>query len=192
MGSTSSPNKLSLGGADLPKVKTYRLPDGALGNIATVEFLIKLARRRSAHPLIRELTIKILKQAGTKSMNYLDEARAVGEWTRANVPYLKDISNVETVHDPITMIDKWKRGTLAVDCDDQAVFIATMLLSIGHKPVFRIVKYSNASPSFNHIYIYEITKNKGEKNKRLVMDAIIKNQPIGYEVPHAAGRDFLI
>lgn len=186
------PQLLELGGKDLPETKTYKLPDGSLGNIATVNFLIQLARKRSAHPLIRQLAINILKQAGTMSMHYFDEARAVGEWVRKNVPYLKDITNVETVHDPITMIDKWKRGTLAVDCDDQALFIATLLLSIGHKPVYRIVKYIAGYPAYNHIYVYEVTKNRGGETKRLVMDAIMKTKAIGFEVPHAEGRDFPI
>jgi hypothetical protein len=192
MGGVSAKNPIELGGKDLPQTKTYKLPDGALGNIATVNFLIQLARKRSTHPLIRQLAINILKQASTISMHYFDEAVAIAKWVRDNVPYLKDISNVETVHDPITMIDKYKRGTLAVDCDDQALFIATLLLSIGHKPVFRIVKYNHGYPSYNHIYVYEVTKNRGGIDKRLVMDAIMKTKQIGYEVPHVEGKDFLI
>lgn len=184
------PTHLNLGGRDLPQVKTYKLPNGALGNEATVQFLIKLARKRSAHPLIRQLAIGIVKQANTNSMSYLDEARAVATWVQKNFPYLKDIANVETVHDPLTMIDKWKRGTLGVDCDDQALMIATLLLSIGHRPIFRIVRYQANCPSYNHIYVYEITKNGGGKTQRLVMDAILKGKPIGFEVPHAEGKDF--
>lgn len=179
-----------LDGKDLPQVKTYKIPNGELGNEATVRFLIKLARKRSSHPVIRQLAIGIIRQAGTKSMSYIDEARAIGQWVQKNVPYVKDITNVETVHDPLTMIDKWKRNTLGVDCDDHAVLIATLLLSIGHRPVYRIVKYRADSPSYNHIYVYEITKNGGGSTKRLVMDGILKNKPIGFEVPHAEGKDF--
>jgi hypothetical protein len=180
-----------LGGNDLPEVKSYKLPNGELGNIATVQFLVKLARKRAKHPVVRQLAINIIKHAGTKSMNYKDEAIAIGNFVKEKVHYIKDIANVETVHDPLTLIDKIQRGTVAVDCDDHAVLIAALLLSIGHRPYFRIVRYQKGSPSYNHIYVYEWVKNKGEPlQDRVVLDAILKTKPIGYEVPHVEGKDF--
>jgi hypothetical protein len=180
-----------LGGEELTEVKTFKLPNGELGNLATVQFLVKLARKRAKHPVVRQLALNIIRHAGTKSMFYLDEARAIAQFVRDKMAYVKDIANVETVHDPLTMIDKITRGTLAADCDDHAVLLASLLLSIGHRPIFRIVRYKAGSPSYNHIYVVEYTKNKGELlNQRLVMDAIMKTKPIGFEVPHVDGRDF--
>jgi hypothetical protein len=180
-----------LGGEELTEVKTFKLPGGELGNIATVQFLVKLARKRAKHPVVRQLALTILRHARTRSMYYLDEARAIGEFVRDKMAYVKDIANVETVHDPLTMIDKISRGTLAADCDDHAVLLASLLLSIGHRPIFRIVRYRKDNPSYNHIYVVEYTKNKGDiMNERLVIDAIMKTKPIGFEVPHIDGRDF--
>lgn len=182
-----------LGGTDLPETKTYKLPNGADGNIATVQFLVKLARKRAKHPVVRQLALNIIRHAGTKSMFYKDESIAIAKWVQSNLHYVKDISGVETVHDPLTMIDKVQRGTAAVDCDDHAVLLAALLLSIGHRPIFRIVRYSKNSASYNHIYVYEYVKNKNEQlHDRVVMDCIMKSKPIGFEVPHVEGKDFTV
>jgi hypothetical protein len=180
-----------LGGNELPETKMYRLPDGELGNIATVQFLVKLARKRAKHPVVRQLALNIIRHAGTKSMFYRDEAYALANFVKDKMRYVRDISNIETVHDPLTMIDKIQRGTASTDCDDHALLLATLLLSIGHRPVFRIVRYKKGSPSYNHIYVVEWVKNKGEiLQNKLVMDTILKTKPIGFEVPHVEEKDF--
>jgi hypothetical protein len=182
-----------LGGNELPETKSYKLPDGELGNLATVQFLVKLARKRAKHPVVRQLALNIIRHAGTKSMFYKDESLAIGNFVKNKMSYVKDIANVETVHDPLTMIDKIQRGTASTDCDDHALLVAALLLSIGHRPVFRIVRYQKGSPSYNHIYVYEWVKNKGEAlQDRLVMDTILKTKPIGFEVPHVEGKDFTV
>ncbi|MEO5348866.1 MAG: hypothetical protein H7836_04395 [Magnetococcus sp. YQC-3] len=172
-----------------PEVHNGSLGFGVQANYNTVEMLIKIARQRSTHPRIRELTLRVLQYYKVKSQDYINEALAVGLFVQKKVRYVRDIHNVETVHDPLTLIDQIKRGEAHADCDDQALLIVTMLLSIGHQPFFRIVKYKNQSGPFNHIYVVVYERNHATSRKRIVLDAIIKRKPIGYEVPHVYGEE---
>jgi hypothetical protein len=181
-------------GENSTKVKNGSVGSGIVGNYNTIEIMKRVARDRSRSPLIRELTLRVLDGYGIKSQNYLDEARVIGDYVQKKVRYVRDINNVETLHDPLTLIDQIKRNQAHGDCDDMALLIATMLLSIGHQPCFTIVKYhTNANGGFNHIYVTVYEKNYGQKNKtRLVLDAILKRHPIGTEVKYKSKEEISI
>lgn len=168
------------------------LPNGKAGSYKTVEIMCGVARSRSSHPVVRELALKILQAAGTDSQNYEDEARAIGNFVRSRVKYVRDINGVEQLHDPLTMIDQIKRGVSVGDCDDMSLLTATLLLSIGHQPFFRIVRYKGRGNGFQHIYVVVFEKNWGKERKRIVLDCILKRHPIGTEVPHAFGEDIRV
>ena len=165
------------------------LSRGRQGNLETVQIMRQVAHTRKSHPLIRQLALNILQSRNTPSQNHADEAKAIGDYVKAKVRYVKDISGVEQLHDPITMIDQIKRGVAQGDCDDMSLLIATLLLSVGLQPYFRIVKYQDDSGPFNHIYVVVYEKNWGETKKRIVLDAILKRASIGTEVPHQQGRE---
>ncbi len=175
-----------------PQVSESSLPNGTAGSFATVDFLKKVARVRSRHPLVRELALRILESYGVKSQDYYNEARAIGDYVLKNVRYVRDINGVETVHDPITLIDQLRRGHAQGDCDDMSLLVATLLLSIGHQPFYRIVKYYDGMGPYQHIYVVVYEQNWREPKKRLVLDAILKRSPIGKEVPHKQGKEIKI
>jgi hypothetical protein len=166
-----------------------KLPGGEQGNLLTVEFMKKIARERSKHPLVRQLACNIIKQYRVPSMHYAQEAYAIGDWVKNNFRYVRDTRGVETLQDPLTMIDQIQRGNGQGDCDDHALLIATLLLSIGHSPRFRVVKYNKYAPSFAHIYVVSYERDKKSPVKRIVLDAIMKSKPTGFEVPHQFGRE---
>lgn len=173
-----------------PEVVNTSVSNGAAGNYDTVQIMKRVARERSRHPLVRELALHILRMAGVESQNYLDEARAIGQYVQKKVRYVRDIRDVETLHDPLTLIDQLRRNEAQGDCDDMSLLIASLLLSIGHSPKFRIIKYSPHSHGFSHIYVVDYERNHGERNKRrIVLDAIMKRKPIGFEVKHAVGEE---
>lgn len=176
-------------GQNTPQVANTQLPRGVNANLETVEIMKRVARKRATHPQVRELALNILRFAGVKSQQYLDEARAIGEFVRKKVRYVRDIDGVEQLHDPVTLIDQLRRGFAMGDCDDMSLLIATLLLSIGHKPYFRIVRYGNKSGPYHHIYVVVYEKNWRTPKKRLVLDGILKRSPIGTEVPHADGKE---
>jgi hypothetical protein len=151
-----------------------------------------IAKNRSRHPLLRELALRILESANVASQNYVDEALAIGRFVQKKVRYVRDIRGVETLIDPLTLIDQLRRGQAQGDCDDMSLLIASLLLAIGHQPYFRIVKYRPEVHGFSHIYVVDYDRNHGGKRTRVVLDAIMKRNPIGYEVPHSSGREIKV
>lgn len=160
---------------------------GEEANRSTVDVMKQIVVDRSRHPTVRGLALKIVHPL--KSHHYLDEARAIGEFVQKRVRYVRDTLSVEQLHDPIMMIDQIERGVAQGDCDDMSLLIATLIASIGGVPLFRIVKYRPDAPSFAHIYVVTYTKNGKAKPERLVLDAIVKDKPIGFEVPHKYGEE---
>lgn len=171
-----------------PRVKNHTIGNGIQGNYDTVSMMRKLARARSKDPRVRDLALRLTR--GLASHSYAAECHAIAEYVQRNVRYVRDIESVEQLHDPLYMISELERGTAQGDCDDMALLIATLLLSIGASPKFRMVRYKDVHGPFNHIYVvcYD-RKNAHSRPVRLVMDAIIKDKPIGYEVPHKSGTE---
>ena len=169
-----------------------KLPDGIAGNLSTIDMMKKVARLRSGDPLIHKLAVNILDYYSTQSNNYVDEALAVGDYVKNKIPYVRDPDQIEYLQDPLRIIWLMQNGGARGDCDDMALFIATLLLSIGHKPLFCAVRYESNIGNYNHIYVVDYDKNKGGPLTRVALDAIVKNHPIGYEVQSQSGDEFEI
>lgn len=174
------------------KIKSENFPPGCIGNLKTVEMMKRVARQRSGHPKIRKLALNILNFYNTKSHYFADEAKAIGRYVQEKVKYVKDANGIEQVHDPLTIIDQIERGIARGDCDDMALLIATLLLSIGHGPKFRTVRYKDTKGPYNHIYVVDYAKNGENGPYRIVLDAIVKNRPIGFEVPSQSGDEYTV
>lgn len=166
-----------------------QVSDGEKGNRETVDLMKKVARLRSGHPLVRKLALNILNYNGIPSNHYVDEALAIGDFVKKNVRYVRDPDNIEYLQDPENLIKDIQKGEAQGDCDDMALLIASLLLSIGHQPFFRCVRYRSNSGNFNHIYVVDYERNKKGPRIRVVLDAIMKDHPIGYEVPHQSGDE---
>lgn len=183
---------MQLQGEGEVKVSKGRLSDGKKGNLETINLMIKAARACAADPYIRMYAIGILNQYKTDSQNYIDEALAIGDYVKKHVRYVRDPDGIELLTDPKTMIDMLNRGIARGDCDDMSLLIATLLLSIGHSPFYRAVRYDDSYGHFNHIYVVCYEKNLGKPRTRIALDAIIKQKPIGFEVPHKSGQEFAV
>lgn len=177
---------------NLPKTQMSELSNSDRGNYETVELMRKKARELSSHPMVRALALKIIESRRLGSHNFLDEARAIAEFVQQEVRYVKDINNVEQLHDPIYMIERIKEGTAQGDCDDMSLLLATLLLSVGHQPYFAIVRYRTVSGPYNHIYVVTYDRNWGGPRQRLVMDTILKDRSIGKEVPHKSKMEIRV
>lgn len=151
-----------------------------------------LAHQGARSPKIRKLALNILNYYNTPSHHYADESLAIGTYVQEKVRYVQDAAGIEQVHDPLTMVDQIEHGIARADCDDMALLIATLLLTIGHRPKFRAVRYKNRFGAYSHIYVVDYVKNGANGPYRLVLDAIVKNQPMGFEVPHKNGKEFAI
>lgn len=176
----------------LPKIAEGKLPDGQFGNIETIKFMKQVARLRSGHPLIRKFALNILQDYQVPSNNYLDEARAIGDYVKKRVRYVRDPDDIEYLQDPLDLIQQMKNNEAQGDCDDMALLIASLLLSIGHQPSFGAVRYRNTTGPYNHIYVVDYERNGKGPKTRIALDAIMKDQPIGFEVKYASGDEFPI
>lgn len=152
----------------------------------------QLARSRAKEPAIRSLALSIIRNAGVASHNYRDEALAIGRYIQANMRYVRDIDGVEQLQDPMLMLKNLATGTAMGDCDDMSLMIATLLISIGAQPYFRTVRYKGNFGPYNHIYVVVYDGNHKQKAQRIVLDGIIKDQPMGYEIPHASGDEYRV
>ena len=152
----------------------------------------KVARLRSGDPLLRKLALNILAQYGVKSHHFVDEALAIGDYVRSRVRYVRDPDGIEYLQDPIDMVKHIQSNTAQGDCDDMSLLTATLLLAIGHQPLFRAVRYEQPLGNFNHIYVVVYEKNPYGKEERIVLDCILKDRPIGSEVRHMNGEEYAV
>lgn len=150
----------------------------------------KVARIRSGHPMLRQLASNIVQEYGIKSHHFADEALAIGDYVQRKVRYLRDPDNLEYLQDPLMMVEKIQKGVAQGDCDDMALFVATLLLAIGHQPRFRAVRYEQPMGNYNHIYVVLTEHNPYEKPRRIVLDCIMKDKKIGFEIPHMSGEEY--
>lgn len=105
------------------------IPTGRAGISATLDKMVAIVRAYRKHPLIRQLAVELTQQLPSRA--YTDEARALWEFVRNYIRYVRDIRDVETLQTPIRCLQN-KSG----DCDCQAMLLAALLEAIGHKARF--------------------------------------------------------
>lgn len=105
--------------------------------------MAELARRGMKSPAVRAAAVQITR--GLRQKDYLAEARAVHEWVRDQVRYVRDVAGVETLHTADRLLTD-----RAGDCDDKSVLIAALLGSIGHR--LRFVAVGFGRQGFAHVY----------------------------------------
>lgn len=177
----------------LPDIQSTNAPDGIRGNLSTIELIQKIARKEAGDPLVRRIANNILHYHNIPSHSYLEEARVIGQWVQENVRYVRDADGIEQLTSPNMMLrNMTELGYMTGDCDDMTTLLAALLLSIGCRPTLRCVRYQATSGHYNHIYVVVYEQNHPNPTQRLVLDAIIKNKPIGTEMPHKSGDEFPI
>lgn len=149
----------------------------------------KIAHEKAGDPLIQRLARQIVLQAGVPSHYYADESVAIGQFVQSRMRYSRDPEGYEQLQDPVLMVKDIQNGEAQGDCDDMALLAVTLLLAIGHTPSFRVVRYSGDSGPYEHIYVVDYEGNPGEPKHRIVLDCIIKDQPMGYEVRQSSGNE---
>ena len=175
---------------NLPKISEKNIGDGLKGNLDTIKFMKKVARIRVSDPIIRKLALNILLKYRVPSNYYVDEALAIGDYVKEKVRYVRDPDGVEYLQDPVDMVKNIRDGTAQGDCDDMALLAATLLLSIGHQPYFRAVRYAGSFGNFNHIYVVDYDRNPYKQKLRIVLDCILKDKQIGFEIKHSSGEEY--
>ena len=126
---------------------TFRLRNiasGEAGTDSTVGIMADLVNASLKRPTVRILTHRILSKANLSSRDETAIVRAVYNWIKKNIRYVKDPVGVETIQSPeITL------RVRAGDCDDHVVLISSMLKSVGVPVRYSVVGKSR--DRFSHI-----------------------------------------
>lgn len=97
-----------------------------------------------------ELTTKgFLDGTGLAQKDFAGEADRCLAFVRDDIRYVRDIDGVETLHDPVTLL---RLG--AGDCDDKAILLAALLLSIGHDAV-RFIAGAWEPGQYSHVWLQD-------------------------------------
>jgi len=108
------------------------------------------------HPSVVWLTRNILAERGASVYDPIAVADAISDWCWNNLTYVYDPMVQESedyfVHPYLLIKDYTERGFAAGDCDDFAVLVASMLLSVGLTPRFLLwAQNSDAPDAYTHI-----------------------------------------
>ena len=128
-----------------PRISTLAvIPHGEAGTLATLEIMARVVRESRIDARLRDTALCII--AHVPSKNTWQEAEAVQEWIRDNIRYTSDVWDVETLQDPITLLQS-RNG----DCDDMSTLAATLLNCIGVEcrfiaVAFNFEEYSHVLP----------------------------------------------
>ena len=104
--------------------------------------MITIFKDYNIEDIKREL--KRLKEEGCRSVEVRDlaieitrngksQVEAVFDFVKENVRYVPDPNQIELFIHPKRMVQLYRQGNAAGDCDDHALFTASLLCSIGHE-----------------------------------------------------------
>lgn len=118
---------------------------GRRGTEQTLQIMRSMIDEYKSCPFIRDLSLKIIKQASAKNHKLL-KLKALWRWVKRNVDYVADVSGVEYIQAPRRLIESG-----AGDCDDLAVLIASMAESVGISTKLKAVKLKGRD-AFSHVF----------------------------------------
>jgi hypothetical protein len=115
----------------------------------TVEHIRRMIHEGAGDFYVRQKAIDILLERRIRPKDYVGEVKALFEWVQSNVRYVRDPHGIETIHGARRML--WLR---AGDCDDVAILLGSMLMSIGHPVRLVLTGPDPRRPSLlSHIYL---------------------------------------
>lgn len=135
---------MQLNGPQLPVSQSLQMiPDGKAGIVRTLKIMRGIVRDGKKSLTIRALALQIIKNL--RSKDWSGEANAVHNWVRDNIRFVRDITDVETLHDAERVL-QFGQG----DCDDKSILFASLMESIGHPTRFVAIGFS--PNEYSHVY----------------------------------------
>lgn len=142
------------------------------------------------HPLVIFYAKQALKDANVRGDDPVAVANAVTTWVRKHVPYSYDPQGPQGDEDwfwhpyrILETLDPKTGKTMPCDCDCQAILIASMLMSLGYKPIFTL--FAQQDPMmYGHIITCMILpprfKDKIPQYPYYPMEATQTDKPLDY------------
>jgi hypothetical protein len=169
------------GKRELPVPKGMKTRITRVRNInERVKHLVPLIQSGRAHPSIRALSVQAVSKKCSgrfclEERDYPGEVRAVFDFVRQNVRYVKDGIHADQFHHPVRTL-QFGGG----DCDDMTVLLGSMLQAIGYPVKMRVIQTVGA-PDWNHIYLL-VGLPPGEPRYWVALDASV-DKPAGWAPP---------
>lgn len=135
----------------IPDTFLAKLPSGKKSVYETLKLMRALVRSGKKHPLVRQTAIELTQ--GLRQKDWFGEVKAIFDFVKDRIRYVKDIRNVETLHTPDRVLLN-EQG----DCDDKSVLLASLLESIGHPTRFVAVGFQPGK--YSHVYVETKIGNK--------------------------------
>ena len=125
------------------------LPEGLDATRVTLRAMVRYSRTAQTEvPIItlaREILAQSVPHSGT-SKNYAAQLRALQNWVRDRIRYVRDPVGAEMVQTPERTL-----SVRAGDCDDKSVLLAALLMSCGFPCRFIAVGFKGGPPS--HVFV---------------------------------------
>lgn len=149
------------------------LPPGAPGTRATLRAMSDLVSRYKRADAVRSVALDLTRNVRPK--DWLAEVRAVFEFVRDHVRYVRDVRGVETLQTPAATLE-----IEAGDCDDKSTLLAALLESIGHPTRFVAVGFTSPG-QYSHVYVETRVGDRW-----LPLDATVSTATVGWAPPRRA------
>ena len=146
----SGPFKNSLGGLS----SLHHIPDGPLGTKTTLQMMRHIVLQGKTYLPLRNLALSIVQHLPGKQ--WAREVTAIHSWVKNNIRYVKDVNGVETVSTIPAMLSMYP--CMQGDCDDQAVFTAALVESLGHRA--RFVAAGRNPGHYEHVWSEALVNGK--------------------------------
>lgn len=159
------------------------LPPGTAGVDETVARMQEMAKGEygAKSAKIRALAINIINAAGIGDKDYYGMAKAIHNWVRDEIRYVKDPVGQETLSFP----EETAFNSLAGDCDDKTILEIALLGSIGIRayPVVIGVRPGHYSHVYCHVEIPQGGRPGRHAGETLPADPIMREWEFGREAP---------
>jgi transglutaminase-like putative cysteine protease len=126
-----------------PPTTLLEIADGPEGTRQTLRIMRQLVRAGKVSPLIRTTAVDIV--GGLRQKDWLGQVKAIHEFVRDRIRYVRDIRGVETLHTPERVLEQ-----RAGDCDDKSVLASALLESLSHPT--RLTAIGFKPQKFSHVY----------------------------------------
>lgn len=149
------------------------IPEGIEGTKATLRIMRDFVRASVRNPaqVVRQKAESLV--GGLPPRQWFQEIRALHEFVRDEIRYLRDPVGIERVATP--------EATLEIaqgDCDDKATLLAALLDSIGHPSRFVAVAFD--SNGFSHVLVETKIAHTGNDRKDWLPLETIIDRPAGW------------
>jgi hypothetical protein len=156
----------------MPEMASFNVQSGDLDS--RMDFLIDEIWKGIQDPKIQQLASRILEEYDVPARDWEGESRAVFEWVRSNIRYTRDPEGLELFRKPLRTIQLG-----IADCDDMSILIASLLGTIGHTLLLRVIGVTSNEPE--HIYPVDLLP-PGNPDYAMALDAT-RPEAMGWEVP---------